>query len=357
MDSFIDKLRMNNIFSGTENGGQRPFGMPDFNAGQPNLDFISDYWNRLSAMRNNDKDKDLQRELTLRRAGGQLGNIANSAVGRPVAPSGGIGGGGLYTSTGEINTTKPMDVIYKPPLSETYQGGLLDAKLRDLQLKGDLGYGKLAQGEEKLKQTGELGRGKLEQGQQGLDIKKGQLDVNAFKAAHPGMKFQISKGGNIFGLDPITGKAVDTGVSSGTMSEEDKQNLIGEQQQSNILTRGGVQRGVQELRNQGNLSAIGARGEQQRQTNSERADVRQQLPTQQKVQQINTAHQLLSERPEFSGLIVFDPATGLPQNNADPSSPEFQMINDALYGKAKDINLPSSKSKGSNKNNDPAGIR
>ncbi len=249
---------------------------------------------------------------------GQLGNIAHN-MSLPHAP----------------DTTPPMDVIYKPPLSETYQGLLASQRERELGLKENLGYGRLGQGEEKIRQAGELGKEKLRQGQEGVDIKNKQLDVNAFKAMHPGMKFQISKGGNIFGLDPISGKAVDTGIDSGTLSDEDKQNLIGERQISNIRARGTEQRTSEDTRQEGRLGAIAARGAQSRETNAARSDVRMLLPTQERVRQ----------------------SSGIPQNSAPVGSPEFDMINERLYGKAKDINLPSEKGKKpSSKNNDPLGI-
>jgi len=348
MDSFIDKLRMANIF-----GGDKPFGMPDLSAGQINPQTIGVLLNQITPHQDieREKDRQLQRDLAGMRGGGRLSSIAHNAA-NPLSQ------GGVFANTGEVNTTKPMDVIYKPPLSETYQGRLLGLRGAEFGLKSDLGYGKLAQGEEKIQQTGELGRGKLEQGQQGLNIKKGQLDVNAFKAMHPGMKFQISKGGNIFGLDPITGKAVDTGIDSGTLSDEDKANLMGERQLANIGARGEEARKTEGLRGEGRLKDIAARGAEQRTTNAARQDVRSLLPTQERVRQSTAAHQLVNERPDLSQFIAFDPQTGSPINNANPGSPEFDMINDRLYGKAKDIQLGSEKiKKPVSKSNDPAGIR
>jgi len=341
MDSFIDKLRMNNIFGGTDNGGQSPFGMPDLSAGGINPDAISAIMNRITPYQSMEREKDRQLQLKLASMrGGRLGAIGQN-MSLPHAP----------------DTTPPMDVIYKPPLSETYQGLLGHLKGRELGLKEELGYGKLGQGEEKIQQTGELGRARLAQGQTGLGIKQGQLDVNAFKAMHPGMKFQVSKGGNIFGLDPITGKSVDTGIDSGTLSDEDKQNLIGERQIANIKERGTQSRTTEDTRQEGRLGVIGARAAEQRTTNAARQDVRGQLPTQQKVQVINSAHQLINERPDLSQFVTFDPQTGVPINSAPAGSPEFDMINDRLYGKAKDIQLGSEKKKKSSSDNDPLGIR
>jgi hypothetical protein len=347
MDSFIDKLRMANIF-----GGDKPFGMPDLSAGQINPQVIGAILNQITPHQDieREKDRQLQRDLAGMHGGGRLRNIANNAA-NPLSQ------GGVFANTGEVNTTKPMDVIYKPPLSETYQGGLLGLRGAEFGLKSDLGYGKLAQGEEKIQQTGELGKGKLDIAQQGMNIKKGQLDINAFKAMHPNIQITKEQGGNYHGYNPATGQTLDLGPT-GTVTEEQRQNLIGKREQANIGARGTESRKTEEVREEGRLKNIGARGAEQRTTNAARQDVRALLPTQERVRQSTAAHQLMNERPDLAQFIAFDPQTGSPQNTADPNSPEFQMINDRLYGKEKDINLPSEKSKKPvSKNNDPAGIR
>ncbi len=355
-DSFIDKLRMNNIFGGA------PIGMPDLNAGQINPDQISMLMNRLEPYRIRSDERHaglIPQNGVTRQPQPQLGNIGRGVSGAP-----------NNSLPGEPNTTKPMDVVYQPPLSETYQGLLANQKQREFELKQGLGYGKLGLEGEKIAQTGELGRAKLGQGDRGLDIKQGQLDINQFKAQHPNLQITKELGGNFRGYNPATGATIDLGPT-GTVTDEQRQRLIGERVENSIRARGEAAGALEEQRQGGRLNLAAVQGDQTRQTNAAKPN-KGLSPTQQKVQQITSAHQMLSENPQLEGMITFDPVSGIPRNMAQPGSPEFTEINNKLYGTG-DINLPdentgsdfrpglptkyqapaSSKSK----NNDPLGIR
>lgn len=98
-----------------------------------------------------------------------------------------------------------------------------------------------------------------ENNQQKNEIAQQRADIYGFKAQNPGMKFQISKGGNIIALDPITGQGQDTGISSGTLSDADKIAITNTGDLAEIKARGEVQQGLQNTRGNQALGQIAAR--------------------------------------------------------------------------------------------------
>src|SRR5258706_9326816 len=163
---------------------------------------------------------------------------------------------------------KPLNYVYRPdPNSGTdaFVRDILNPPFKDRQLA----------------QQYDLATQKLGQGQQGIDIKQQNTDINQqkanilkFKAENPGLNPLATKGGNITFYNPISGKTIDSGVSTGTLTEQERLELTGEQKIDQIQTRGGVQsdlnenrdfntslraRTLQDLRGEQNLAQIAAR--------------------------------------------------------------------------------------------------
>lgn len=213
-----------------------------------------------------------------------------------------------------------------------------------------------------------------------------RANIYDFKAKNPGMKFMISKGGNIVAMDPITGQPHDTGVSSGTLSEREKveiqntgdlaeieargniqkdiqgtrgtqaleqigartagqrdiQGLRGDQSMEQILTRGSQQTDLQNTRGEQSLAQIAARANEQRATNAAKPSTGMQ-PTQAKVLEANKARQLMNTNPELAPFLkdngdgtysVTPPGDGGWSDKfggAKPTQDQFKQINSILY--------------------------
>lgn len=163
-------------------------------------------------------------------------------------------------------------------------------------------------GEKRIDTTRQLGEGKL-------DIEQSKLNLADWKAKHPNGKIIEVKGGNIQVVDPQTGKTIDTGIPSGTMTE-----------QASITAKGNESRATK--------ATIPGRAP----VNSN-AD----LPTQQKVGTQLSAQKIMNEHPEWAKFIKIDPNSGLvivqPPGGGmmgyggGPDLGTFSAINQALYPK------------------------
>lgn len=153
------------------------------------------------------------------------------------------------------------------------------------------------------------------------NIAQQRADTYAWKAKHPGAKLMEPKGGNAYLIDPITHETFDTGVSTGTMTDEDRQNLIGSQK----------------------ISQIEATGEQTRQNIAARGQAQQDIEADRPVtptRQVAAAQQVLINNPELSdvikissdgkGFMFAPPKAGWFGNAPDPNAV-------AKYNKAKDL--------------------
>jgi hypothetical protein len=353
MASFVDALRMNNIFP---SGDNNPFGPPNMNQGV-NLDEISNIMNRITpyAANENQKNRDFQEHMFNVQRQGHLQDIAQQLHNQPPIP--------------------PMNVIERPDPNlmkqpteiSPIQQAELGVRKQQATNKSNLDYAKLAQGEEKISQ-----------GEEKVSISKDRANVYQFKATHPGMKIMMPEGGNITAVDPITGKTMDLGISTGKMSQEDRINLVGEQKMEQIGAQDQNQQNIQQIRGKQGLEQIGARitGQQQLQ---EAKPIKEMLPTQIKVQQNNAARQLMNIRPDLAQYITYDSTTGnfnviAPSEgffgHSGPTKEQYDEINKILYNPTKPETKPVVKSKPaipSNKviqpkviqptANDPLGIR
>lgn len=325
MDDFLQNLRIHNIF-----GNSQPLGMPDLSKGNINPDMISSMLNRVGDFYANNHPQSYQTFGSPNQMpqGNGLNRIAQAASGGNYIPG--------------STTTKPMDVVWG---SDSYKSGnisplqreTLDLKRQDLDQKRELG-------QQRLDITDKNNQNKT-------GIARTRAEIYEFKAKHPDVKIQAPKGGNLTYYDPTQGKMVDTGIPSGTMTEEDKQHLIGQQKQEEIGSRGAESANVATIRNTGELANIAARGAQARQT-KEDVPNKAELPTQTRVRITNNANKLLNTNPELAQFIKIDPngmvnVTGPSEGwtgHSGPTAEQYKKINDAIYGAAPSstVTTPSS---------------
>lgn len=315
--SFIEQLRQNNLFT---DQNPNPLQPPNMNTFDPSSTFRN-LFPLVAGERQ--KDRDLQLQLARMRQP-QLGNIGRSMM-QPEQP--------------------PPNVVFDR------RGDSADEFARDILNPPERGF--------KFQQL----RQKRDIAEEGLDVKRGdqqirqqRADVYDFKAKNPSMKFAFPKGGNILAINPLTGETHDTGMSTGTMTEEDKQYLLGEQKQQEIGSRGAEAANVANIRNRGALEAVKARGEQTRQTN-EAKPTKELLPTQQRAAQTNAARQLANTDPDLGKFVninpdgtfnIEQPGTSFFGRPTGPTLDQFKQIQDKIYGtpkSEKDIKLPADEKK------------
>lgn len=307
-DDFLSKLRMANIFPAS--GGPRegvPFGMPDLNAGNmaggPNLGKIIDMvMSAREGAKEADRNAQIRRENFLRPI--QMEQATNQQS--RLAEIAGTPGG------------QQKNVVFKEDITP-YQRETLNLQ-RD-----------------RLRQTGELGQERIATTRAGQGIAQQRADVYQFKAQNPNMRIMAPRGGNLMAINPMTGEAMDLGIPTGTLSDEDRLALTGEQRMEQIGARGDIQRELTDTRGQQRLGEIAARANEQRLTNIARPETPGQVKTQ---QQINL-NQLIATRPDLSRYVTIDPNTNSFTINENAPANEKQMITNAIYGKAKDVQLPS----------------
>lgn len=176
-------------------------------------------------------------------------------------------------------------------------------------------------------------------------IRQSRADTYRFKAMNPDWKPFVSKGGNLFYVNPQNPTEImDTGIDTGTMSDQEKQDLIGEQRLEQIGLQGLNQATTQAMRGTQALEQIGARAAETRETNAAKP-TRGELPTQTKSRLANKARELVNKRQDLAKYIIFNSDNtftlkkNTPQDIAD-------KINEFIYGYTS--NEPKK---------DPAGIR
>lgn len=81
--------------------------------------------------------------------------------------------------------------------------------------------------------------------------RQSRADATKWKQEHPDFKYFEIKGGTVMGVNPITGEKRDTGISTGTMTEEDKLALQQENDIAKIAATGGEARKTEGVRQAG----------------------------------------------------------------------------------------------------------
>jgi hypothetical protein len=306
MDSFVDKLRMNNIFP---SGGSNPFGPPQ--EGGFDYNTFNNVLQRLQQpiLDENQKNRNFQLQMMHP----QLQNIASSVI-----------------------SNQPQNVNYRPSPSD-----FAPTKFQEegLNLKEKLGEEGLGLKKQQLAEKSSTDTSKVASTKREDDIKQQRADVYKFKATHPEMKIMMPKGGNITAVDPITGKTMDLGISTGSMSDVDKMELTGQQQQERISSQGDVRKELQNTRGNQALENIGARIIGQKELQSERIN-KPETPVQDKVKYMNNAKRIANTRPDLAPFIQSDPTGGsftitAPSTgffgHSGPTNEQYKELNDLIY--------------------------
>ena len=294
---FVDRLRMNNLYP---NIGLQP---PDFSGG---LDI-----NKL------------------------LRGLITQPTGQTVSPM-----NWQYTRNPPPqfipSTTTPANDMLSRRLTGLDQDlyGQKDRLERDkLAQKNQIEQEKLNFNREKLAGTQDLGNRRA-------DISQQRADIYKFKTENPDLQFKISQGGNFIAFNPVTGENFDTGVSSGTMSEEDKIKLLGTNQMNAITARNIGQEYLQRIRGNQRLEEIGANIAGRKEIAGMTPD-RSELPTQTRVRQTNAARELFNTDPELAKFVdikpdgsfeIIPPSTTFWGSAKGPSLDQFNRIKNAIYG-------------------------
>lgn len=202
---------------------------------------------------------------------------------------------------------------------------------------------RLPQMENRLQTQGDI---RLGQGQSKIDIAQQHQQLDEWKAKNPQGKVYAPKGGNVVIINPLTGEATDTGIASGTLSDERRIRLTGDIRSGQIEQQGNIRSGQIEQRGDIRSRQISEQGEQSRQTKQTlgagtEKPLGAQSETQKKQASINKYNKITNEHPEWIKHVTIDPDTKLPRIapvnpggwfGSGPSKEEHDAIYKALYG-------------------------
>lgn len=165
------------------------------------------------------------------------------------------------------------------------------------------------------------------QGQSKIDISQQHQQLDEWKAKNPQGKVYAPKGGNVVIINPQTGEATDTGIPSGTLSDERRIRLTGDIKSGQITQQGDIKSG--QIEQQGNirsgqigqqhenrLGEISASGEQARETKGTLGagttkPLGSESATQTKTRLQLRANEAIQEHPEWQGFIKINPNNGM----------------------------------------------
>jgi len=310
MSDFANRLRMNNIFpTGPDNN---PFG-PTAQPQGINLDEISGLINRIAPVLQANQERGFahQKDMMGMQLGGGLKNI------------------------GQQMTQQP-----KPPMGVAYNPGISDFQRANLGLKRD-----------ELNQKKSLAESGLDIRRDDQNIRQQRADIYDYKAKNPNLKFVIGANGNFMTQDPSTGEMTDTGHSSAKMGDAEKLKITGEQRMGEIKAKQSGAEKLQGIKGTQALSQIGARVSGQQATDAAKINLTSDkplLPTQEKVQQNNSARELMTRRPDLAPFIELDdkggftitqPGTSFFGSPTGPSAEQAKEITDHIYN-AKPAKMP-----------------
>ena len=161
---------------------------------------------------------------------------------------------------------------------------------------------------------------RVDQGQQRVDIANKTQALNEWKAKNPQGKIYAPKGGNVVIINPLTGEATDTGIDTGSLSDEDKIKLTGQQRTSQIDQQGKIRSG--QIDQQGDIRSgqITQQGEEARQTKEvipgkssifASTTNKEDTPGQHKIRLQTRANEYIQAHPEHADFIKINPNTGM----------------------------------------------
>lgn len=174
------------------------------------------------------------------------------------------------------------------------------------------------------------------------NIKQQRANVYEFKAKHPEMKIMIPKGGNIVAIDPITGKSMDLGIDSGTLTDKEKIELTQEGSLAKIQESGRQQRDTENTRQGNRIELAGVQNQNQKSLIETRAETQKPLlPNQTAKDRVNKAAELANSHPEYApfikmtpdgaGFIITPPSSGV-FGKSGPDMDTYHKINEFIYG-------------------------
>ena len=179
------------------------------------------------------------------------------------------------------------------------------------------------------------------------DIGQQNVDIRSQLANNPNYQAVRTRGGDVQYIDRKTGKVVDTGIDSGTMTQEAELTKRGQNATQLEQTREtgrekleGVRQGNRaiNLQTRGGqaIANIEAQGRQARETKSTPSGTK--MPAQERIGQQMVITQIENEHPELKGFATIDPNTGMVNIaqgggmfGGGPTPDQRQFILDRLY--------------------------
>lgn len=316
MADIVQRLRMQNIF-----GNQQPIGMPDFESGS--IDPMA-IFRKIRGMQRQDQIQS-QNMAGLERS--RQGFEQERQAGTQFAHSEPLRNRVAEIGAGMVNpAVQPgmRHIVNVPEPMNDYQKAIVNLRRDELGQRGAI-----------ASERADVSRGNT-------DVARQRASIADFRAKNPGLKVLTPKGGNIQFMNPISGEVTDSGIPTGTMSEDELQEMRGSQAMEQINRRGEIsteqigQRGEEQRKTLGqtgeqNLAAIAARLKGQGDTIQ---------PTQERVRVQNEIAKLTTTKPELAKLIVTDP-NGVITISEQATPAERSAIEASIYGKGtgQDITL------------------
>lgn len=243
------------------------------------------------------------------------------------------------------DSMKPMDVIYNPSISNQL-GQIANVRRaygdEATTLPGsEYQRGTLALREKELAQKGVKQESDIELGKQKVDISKQRADTYQFKANNPNAKYIINKvTGTMQAVDPISQKVLqDFGKTQ--LGEEELINLNQEKKLEQIGATGAESRATEGVRQTGRESLEDIKSRHAKELQELGAQIgskSKDLPTQQRTATLSKAEEARNTHPEWKNYIKIVPGGGFaitaPGYLMGPSEETYKKMNEFIYGGA-----------------------
>lgn len=185
--------------------------------------------------------------------------------------------------------------------------------------------------------------------QERTNIQKQRADVYEFKSKNPNVRIIEQRGGNTIAINPATGETIRDFGPSGFLDEQEKIQLQQEGALERIGATGEQQRETATMRGEIERGNIGLRGEEARRTKIAPSEIKEELPTQTRVRQFNAARELYNSNPELRPFIklsgndfqITSPGTGF-FGPTGPTKEQYDKINQTIFSGALSRQAPLS---------------
>jgi hypothetical protein len=339
---FLQKLRMANIFAPGNNMAQ-----PNMNSGMGNpMGEAQGILQLNTDMKDEAINRGIQQMRVQQSFGGrpQLGHIASASA---------TGGGHIPGWEFGQNANQflkpdgsPMDTRVSYPDDVTPRDrALIDIAGKNNETKQNIASASLG---EKARESNV----KDVNADQDRNIKQQRANTYDFKTKHPNAQILHPAGGNYMLLDPITHEMHDSGVSTGTMTQEDFQNnLQNNRLQINDQKADSAEK-LQGMKGKSALDEIAARSAGALDVANVRSggNNRPITATQERAGYWNKAQQVLNTNPELSKYIqlgnngefnIEQPGTSFFGNPTGPTPDQYKQLNEMIYGKTQSQASPN----------------